>query len=577
MEVHLHVPHLMIRELPSIRKREDRFWDLNRLFICLVYENIEAFIEGLKLIAENRPNDLCKMFVCNGFLIWQLDTWLKLAVKQILYQSIEELKSLRNVITPQLADVFQNYRSRYDFSKGKRHKSIIEAIDSIMPEPKFRQKKEIEHFDRDECLDIFIDWDLNVTKQLHNNQTAFYHAINRNHLNAIRKLLSKGSFIGNETDSRDCNISNINSKLLEQHFDSCITKCVDDDHFIEIDFKNLIAPRRECRICDGTCSDEMKAIELLSNSQDHQHLLAHPLIWMFVLLKWNRLAFIFYIDFVLYTLFALSTAGYILAVEEHVSHYLIFPLTIFTVILTIYVAARRIIQQISGFHQIPLLRNRISNYLKCIHTMGIVISIAFLLFNALRRYRLILATVCILLIACELFILAGSLFWSFSKYYIMFKNVTTRSIKSLQLCLILLPAFSLSFYFLWRDQLWRPNINFYDDYDSTQQLYQPTIPYPYQMSNSFDHIRTSFIKTIAMSSDELDATSKNFDFSIMSSVLFVGFLFLISTVFMNLMIGLAVNETQKIKSDAEVTSLMQRVEILAHYESVESYRKHWIR
>lgn len=568
MEVHLHVPHLKIKECPSIRKRDERIWDLNRLFICLVYENKVAFIEGLKLIAEKRPNDLCKLFVCNGFLIWQLETWLKPSVKETLYKAIEELQSLSDVITPSLADVFKNYRHRFDCGKGKRYKNIIEVIDAIMPEPKFRHKKEIEHFDRDECLDILIDWDPCVTRQLHNNQTVLYHAMNRNNPKAICKLLNKGAFIGNEIDLRDCNICNVDSKVLRKHFDSCIAKCVDDDRFIEIDFKNLIAPRKECRICDGSCSDEMKAIELISNSEDHRHLLVHPLISAFVLLKWNRLAFIFYIDFFLYALFALSTIGYILAVEEHVARYIRVTLTILMVILTIYIATRRILHQIFGFYRKPLLRNRVTNYLKCFHTTAIVICVILLLLDASRINRPTLGTVCILLIACEMFILAGSLFWSFSKYYIIFLNVTMSSLKMLQLCIILIPAFSLSFYLLLRNQ----TTYLYRDYDTYQSRYLPN-----PVGKSFDHIRSSFIKTLAMSSGEFDATSSNFDASIMSSYLFLGFLFLISTVFMNSMNGLAVYDTQKIQSDAGATSLIQRVGVLAQYEGVKSYRKHWIR
>lgn len=573
MEVHLHVPHLLMKEMPSLRKREAHLWDLNRLFICLVYDNLEAFIEGLQLIADQIPNDLCKVFVCCGFLIWQLETWLKPSVKQTLYQAIETLQTLHHVITPQLANIFKNYRSRIDHGKGKRYTSVIEVIDATMRVPKFRHKKEIEHFSREECLEIFIDFDLSITKQLHNNHTALYHAMNRNNLNAICKLLHRGSFIGIEIDSRDYNICNVDSMVLEKHFDSCISKCVDNDQFIEIDLKNFIAPRRECRICDGNCTDEMKVIELLADSHDHQQLLAHPLISMFVHLKWNRLALICYIDFILYVFFALSTVGYILAIEEHVSHYIKLPFAIMMVVLIIYVAARRLLHQMFEQRQTRPW-NRFISYLKCVNTMAILMLIIFLLLNVNKRIRLTLATICILLIAVELFILAGSIFWSFSKYYIIFKNITLGSLKSLQLCLILLPAFSLSFYLMWRNPRTNPNFVVNDDYD----LYQPTYQHrttPYQISNSFDHIRTSFLKTIAMSSDELDIISSNFDFNIFSSILFLGFLFVISTVFMNLMTGIAVNETKHIESD--VISLIQRVKMLALFEGTKSFEKHWLR
>lgn len=570
-EVYLHIPNFTLDEFPSFRERDDKLWDLNRLFICLVYGNDTCFIRGLQLIAEKRPNDVCKMFMCLGFLIWQLETWLEPSVAHTVVFASRQLPSLDNIVNNSLIDLLDNYQSYFKFWKGRRYSNIVDAIDAILLEPKLRNKKMIEHFDRAIVVDILIEWDINVTTQLHQGHTALYYAVVRKNVNATLKLLSKGSFIGSLTNTNP-NLCSIDPKIFEEHFNNCITKCVDDDSFIEISFKNLISPPNECDRCDGTCSDEMKSIELLSNSPNHKHLLVHPVISTFVLLKWNRLAFVLHIDFILYTLFTLSTIGYILMVEnrningnavQREKTYIEIVLITITSILTLYVASRRILDQI--FSSIYLEnRNNVRHYLQCLHTIFIVVFVVILLLDISVSYHSVFATICILLIATELFILAGSLFWSFSKYYVMFLDVATNSVKSLQLCIILIPAFTISFYLLLRKRFF--NVNESNDQQNNTKG-----------GNSFNNFQSLFIKITAMSIGEYDVDNNDFDKTVITTYLFIGFVFLIATVFMNLMNGLAVSDTQKIQSDAEATSLIQRVRLLAHYEGVKSYKQHWFR
>lgn len=576
MEVHYYIPHLAVKELPSLRKRDHRLWNLNRLFICLVYENRACFLAGLKLIAEERPNDLCRLFTCFVFLLWQLDPWLNASVKETLYNAIEQLQLMGNsrVVTPDLAEIFKNYRHNFKHWHGKRYKNVMEAIDTIMPAHRTQNhQKENEHFDRAECLDILIDWDVNITKLFHNNRTAFYHAIECRNSIVIWKLLCKGSFIGNQTNAPDLNICSIDAKLLENHFNSCISKCIDDDRFFEFDLKNLIAPRKDCRICDGTCSDEIESIHHLANSKNHKHLLVHPIISVFLFLKWNRLVPILLIDFILYMIFALSTVGYILAVAENMAHSIKMTLNALTAILTIYIAARRIFHLIFGkTDKIKRVRHKIMNVLQCCHTASIVVCVVLLLFHVSENDLLPikLATICILLIAMELFILAGSLFWSFSIYFTMFLNIAMSTIKSFQLCIIFIPAFSLSFYLLLRQQTFFSQS--FNNHGTDQFDYQV-----YHERNAYDHIRSSFLKTLSMSSVELDAIGSDFDSNIFASYLFLGFQFFVLIVFANLLIGLAVNDVTKIRLNATEASLIRRIALLAHYERVKSYKNHWIR
>lgn len=547
-EVYLHIPSLSISEFPSIVEEDDALWDLNRFFICLLYQNESSFIKGFELVAKKRPSELCEIMICNAFILWQLDTWLSPSILQHLGFIFQKMRS-DNVFDELTYNTVEHYREHFHFWKGKRYTNIVDVVDAVMQQPKFRHKKINEHFNRGKCIETLIDWDLNVTMQLHLGQTALFYAAKCNNVQAISKLLTKGSFIGSATNLFDPRICNIDSKFLENHFDNCITRCVDDDRFIEIDFKNLISNySKDCENCDGSCSDEMKAIEIISQASNHKRLLVHPLIWTFVLLKWNQLAFFFHVHFILYIVFTLSTIGYIWCVVNGANIHLRITFAVLTIIFMIYVILRRICQ----FHHLYTFKTnyKFYTYILCVRTALIVFIIVLLLIDVSEACRSIFASICIMLLAFELFILAGSLLWSFSKYYVMFLDVATSSIKSLQLCLILLPAFSMSFYLLLWSRSSTPNKSTSIDSDTVNGTYRDA-------DSFFSRLRSSIIRIIAMSAGEFEVANSHFDSSVVSANLFLVFLFLISIVFMNLMNGLAVSDTQKIQADAEATSMIQ--------------------
>lgn len=105
----------------------------------------------------------------------------------------------------------------------------------------------------------------------------------------------------------------------------------------------------DCQNCNGSCADEMKAIELISNSSNHKHFLVHPLISTFILLKWNQLAFLFHVYFIIYILFTLSTIGYIRCVINEVKFHIKSTFSVLTIILTVYVNLKRIMHE---FHHL---------------------------------------------------------------------------------------------------------------------------------------------------------------------------------------------------------------------------------
>ena len=96
----------------------------------------------------------------------------------------------------------------------------------------------------------------------------------------------------------------------------------------------------------------------------------------------------------------------------------------------------------------------------------------------------------------------------------MFIAVLKNAIKSLQLYAIFLPSLSLLFYILLRDLT-------VDDAEKSNL-------------NKFPTLGASIIKTIVMTVGDFDVVNVNFNINTMSIYVFVGFLFLISIVFINL-------------------------------------------
>jgi hypothetical protein len=134
----------------------------------------------------------------------------------------------------------------------------------------------------------------------------------------------------------------------------------------------------------------------------------------------------------------------------------------------------------------------------------------------------------------------------------MFKTVSWNFLKFLAWYAILIIAFALSFYTLFRDCGGATECG---EGDSDE--------------NFFLHPGMSVFKTVVMLTGEFDAASIPFvSFPGTSHVVFVLFIFLIAIVLFNLLNGLAVSDTQAIRDDAEVVSYISRVKLMSYIETL---------
>lgn len=537
-------------ELPPVREQIENKWDFNRLIVCLQNENETEFLRGVNFIAENNPDQLLETFRA----IDNNESLLILAAKKGMASAVERMLRLgadinATVETPheplnaiKSACVFGSWKVLGVFLKSpkldlKNSGALLSIIVKNIGE-RVTQK-----CDYEKCFQLLQNHqNVDINQKDVFDCTALHYAVKFKNTTAILELLKRGAYIGVKNKFNRLSISSINPKVLEKHFDNCITtndnRPGDDNFEIKFDYTNLVplATRAateksavECKNAMDSCPDEMESIEYMAKSGELRHLIRHPLIASFLFLKWNRLAFIFYMNFVLCSLFAVSTVSYILVCynEEPSSRELKHLMRIVTIVLTVYIAGR----ELSQFTFAPRVYLRsFENYLEC----ALIVFVVLILFDLCSdSWRRTVAATSILLIAIEIFLLAGSLpFWSFSTYYVMLKTVTWSFLKSLSLYAIILIAFSLSFFTLLREP---PTKQQPDDFrfpkENTEKDDESEL-------NKFSNLGLSLIKTVVMSTGEFDAASINFELNPWSYFVFIAFLFIISTVLLNLLNGM---------------------------------------
>lgn len=489
---------------------------------------------------------------------WRTVTLIKVAVLRELNSAIGQLGSLNSEINDSailLVYEFGHWEClRFLLQKRKSKKwkpvKLSEFISFLITAQTFDKdfgKSVNEKADFGKCVDLLFKYaQYDINEQNDDHYSALHLAVMYDKTEIIFDLLQKGAYIGVLDKMDRPAICNINPKTLENYFDTCI----DGEDIIVFNFENLISPSDDY-------PNDMVAIEFISNSRDLKHLLEHPLIASFLFIKWNRLALIFYLDFLCYFLLSLLigciSMFYMKSPFDH-----IYKMSIFTFLFIVYEILRRSLQVIFCSSN---RRQSLEMYINI--TLTVLIAVFLVLFVVTVPFDVnssTIAAICIILITYESFTLAGR-FWHFSIYSEMFIAVAKSSIKSLQLYAIFLPAFSLLFYILLSDK----NVDVQDENEMDL--------------NKFPTLGASFVKTIVMSAGEYDVINVDFNTNTISIsiFIFIGFLFLISIVFMNLLNGLAVSDTHKIQSKAELSSFKRRCKVLARYEEILANKHHWFR
>lgn len=386
--------------------------------------------------------------------------------------------------------------------------------------------------------------------------TPLHYAARAGCREAVTLLLDRGSYIGHMNKFNVPPVADIPASALSRYFDDCLQtrKERTNEYRIEFDYRCLM-PHDATNSAGkaSRASRETEVFQHIACNDGLKHLLKHPLLSSFLYLKWHRIRYLLYVNFIFYVGFYLLLNAYILSTTYHsppsendttmingnfnvnsestprIARYETYLCSLTAVALMLFVC-REILQLVSC----PWYY--VTNFENWLEVALIVLTVS-LLSGAGPQY----GALAILLSAWELVILISQ-HPRMSTGIEMFRTVSFNFVRFLFPYAFLILAFALAFYTLFKDGG--------DD-------------------DHFPDPGHSLFKTIIMLTGEFDASDIPFvSHPIWSHFVFVLFVFLIAIVLFNLLNGLAVSDTAEILGKAELVGLISRIRLIAYVENV---------
>jgi len=296
---------------------------------------------------------------------------------------------------------------------------------------------------------------------------------------------------------------------------------------------------------------EMNFLFYMSQSDEHRKLLQHPIITSFLDMKWQRVKLYFYFNIIIYCTFAILLNAYILLkigdnatngsesmITSNDTNACKSTLINFAWVLILI--------------QLALSPQVYSTDYENILDVSIIFFSGYILISSEWQETLVVIT--IILSWTELIMLTGR-HPKLSTNIQMLKTVSLSYFLFLLSYFLLLIAFAFSFYSF--TLLHKNATNSSAKYNDTKDQYFFMNPY---MS-----VMATFV--MMMGEFQTESLAPEMANSPAYFCLFALFVFVIAMVLLNLLTGLAVSDTQAIKSDAEELSVVSRIRLIYEIES----------
>ena len=333
----------------------------------------------------------------------------------------------------------------------------------------------------------------------------------------------------------------------------------DGQHFIndyESGSRNVQFPEK--------LNPEMDFLFYISQSNEHRNLMQHPIIKSFLHIKWQHVKIYCYINIFMYSIFAILLNSYILlkirdnamngresgvtsndtkTSHSHSTSPGFEAARVFILLFLLYFTVRELLQLILSP---KVYHTNYENYLD----ISLIFFSGYILICSEWQETFIVIT--IILSWTEMILLTGRL-PKLSRNIEMLKSVSLNYFWFLLSYLFLLIAFAFSFYSLLHKNATNSSTYYHDRHNE----------------NFFMNPIMSVMKTFVMMMGEFEVGSMASEMANSTTYfcLFALFVFVIAMVLLNLLTGLAVSDTQTIKSDAEQLSLVSRIRLIYDIES----------
>lgn len=335
---------------------------------------------------------------------------------------------------------------------------------------------------------------------------AIHYAAAFNEKDIVLKLQSISIYLGLNASTK-YSLKEINPKHFEEHLDNCIkTNYKHETHpdfRLNYNFQSFNPMRKS----------DMSVFNFISGNEDLQHLLLHPTISMFLYIHWLRIKPYFMRTLLISCLyFGYSMAYFGLCSGDENQECI--PSSIWLVALGCYVV---------------VLVN------SCLFFPRLNLFIRLILYPRMYSYQneQYFYTICLFLSANELLhCLKGTKLIGLSKHYFLFRRIMRNFIKVLPLYAICIVSFSLAFYKYFSEKNTTSNMSDADGKNNSSDF------------ENFGQPALSILRTIVMATGEIDATDMGIEEVNLFFWLLILFIFSISIVLSNLLIALAVTDTQ---------------------------------
>lgn len=423
---------------------------------------------------------------------------------------------------------------------------------------------------------------LDINQADDKGNTCLHYAAKINDRDFVLSLLEQGAYVGKRNVLGDPPLADISHKTLETHLNKCVKtngKSPKDINYEIVFSYNFLCPPRIYKHNDADdCCDYPTQLEsqeyspenlpetgplmYISQVSELRPLLSHPVLTSFIHLKWLAIKRYYKVNLAFYIGFwALLTAYTVLTFEigiqnsnfsltqDNVTEFSTYNIPyandtavcLWVLVLGFLIALifRELFQLVSApFSYLTSVENWLEI---CLFSLTSVLLLCDMPAMPIRNQ---ISAVVILLSWGELILLVGR-HPALATNLEMFKRVTKTFLRFLVWYSILIFAFALSFYMMFRNDLNTDNKLFNDP-------------------------KTATFKTIVMLTGEFDTFgSLPFDLHpVVSHAVFLLFIFLVAIVLVNLLNGLAVSDTQEIRADAEIVAHISRVKLIYYFEQM---------
>ncbi|KFB45435.1 AGAP013463-PA-like protein [Anopheles sinensis] len=398
-----------------------------------------------------------------------------------------------------------------------------------------------------ECMKVLLrDPRIEIDRKDEYSLTALHNAVKYELEDVQKLLLANGAYLGGQ-DRHGCPlVSEINPTLLEQHLDTCVTdngrNSTDGDYTMKLTFANFLCPEHKCQCAarkhqkgkGHNCpyDDEMLPIVRIAHSPATTRLLRHPVIASILLIKWLRISLFFYLNLIVCSMFFFSFMCFLVFYYRTSCQTAdMFIFLVPTILGLAYLAVREITQFVLNPREYI---KSTENYIELMLIVSVMTALILHFTSGDDQIRNTAEVCAILLSAVEFTVLLATIpRLSFCTHMVMLKTVAKNFIQCLSLYSMILVAFAICFYTLFRVP--SGNSGSITNKESSQTEAANTF-------NEFGKLSLALLKTAVMMTGELDAASFKFEQSWGFYLVFTLFLFFVPIVLFNLMNGLAVHD-----------------------------------